>query len=30
MKITKINGVSIKGIPLEKIKMSDGKIIIKK
>lgn len=30
MKISKINNVSVKGIPLKNIKLIDGKVIIKK
>ena len=30
MKISKINGVNIKGISLKNIKLADGKVIIKK
>ena len=30
MKISKINNVSVKGIPLKNIKLVDGKVIIKK
>lgn len=30
MKISKINNVSIKGIPLKNILLKDGKVLIKK
>lgn len=30
MKISKINGVNVKDIPLKNIKLTDGKVIIKK
>ena len=30
MKIKSINGTSVKGIPLEKILLKNGKVIIKK
>ena len=30
MKIVKINGIDVKDIPLKNIKLSDGKVIIKK
>lgn len=30
MKIKNINGISVKGIPLEKILLKNGKVIIKK
>lgn len=30
MKIAKINGVNVKGIPLKNILLKDGKVIIKK
>lgn len=30
MKVKSINGISIKGIPLEKILLKNGKVIIKK